>query len=110
VSSTALTLCGLNAGTLGSVGAPPPYAHEQALRPEQPLKETLMKAADAVDGGLYNLPARGSYPAVSSAVCNGWNHSKEWLLFVVFDEQHVRKIRQIMPTEDIQPVDQRIAL
>lgn len=67
-----------------------------------------MKASDAVDGGRYQLKARGSWPECNDAVCNGWNHSKEWLLFVVFDEQHKRKIRLILPTEDIQPVNLKI--
>ena len=68
-----------------------------------------MKASDAIDGGIYNLPARGQYPEYKGATCNGWNHSGEWLLFVVHDEKG-RKIRMMLPEEEIQPVESRIAL
>ncbi len=64
-----------------------------------------MVAAEAVEGSVYNIPARGQHLEYRNAVCNGWNHSKEWLLFVVYDEQNVRKIKQVMPNEEIsQPV------
>lgn len=70
----------------------------------------MMKAQDAVDGGLYNLPPRGQWLGFNGATCNGWNHTHEWLLFVVHDDRGNRKIKLVMPTEDIQPVEQKIAL
>lgn len=60
-----------------------------------------MKAQEAVDGGSYDLPARGQYTEYRGATCNGWNHTREWLLFVVNDEKGNRKIRMVMPTEEI---------
>ncbi len=62
-----------------------------------------MIAENAVDGGIYNIPARGSHLAYRNAVCNGWNHSHQWLLFVVYDDQNARHIRQVMPNEEIEP-------
>lgn len=64
-----------------------------------------MKAKDAIEGKVYNLPARGSQTACKAAVFNSWNHNHQWLLFVVYDAQGKRSMRQIMPEEDIQPVN-----
>lgn len=63
-----------------------------------------MQAREAVDGQEYNLPAIGQYPPYKGAVCNGWNHTHEWLLFVVFDEEHKRRVRMVVPNTTIQPL------
>jgi hypothetical protein len=68
------------------------------------LGET-MYAKDAQDGQRYNIPARGQQPGYAGAVCNGWNHTKEWLLFVVSDERGKRKVTLVMPMQSIQAVD-----
>lgn len=62
-----------------------------------------MLAKDAVDGQVYSLPPIGQRPAYREAVCGGWNHSKEWLLFVVVDERGKRKMVLAMPSQEITP-------
>jgi hypothetical protein len=65
-----------------------------------------MFAKEAIDGQRYNLSGRGQQPAYQGAVCNGWNHTKEWMLFVVNDERGKRKVIMIMPNEVIKAFNQ----
>lgn len=62
-----------------------------------------MLAKNAVDGQIYNLLGKGQRPNYRNAVCSGWNHSKEWLLFVVSDAEGKRKMTLLMPDEEIEP-------
>lgn len=64
-----------------------------------------MLAKDAIDGAVYRLPARGQEPAYSNAVCNGWNYSNQWLLFLVSDSLGKRKVTLVLPTQEIQAVN-----
>lgn len=65
-----------------------------------------MQARSAIDGQIYNLLGKGSRPRFKGAVCNGWNSSHAWVLFVVSDDRGNRKMTLMMPDEEIQPVDQ----
>lgn len=61
-----------------------------------------MKAREAIDGQVYNLLGKGQRPQYKKAFCTGWNHSREWMLFVVNDERGNRKMTLLMPEEEIE--------
>lgn len=63
-----------------------------------------MKAEQAVEGRLYHLKAKGNQPEEKSAECYGWNHSKEFMRFLTFDNYGTRKIRMVLPYEEIESV------
>lgn len=62
-----------------------------------------MKAREATDGQVYNLLGKGQRPQYKNAVCSGWNHSHEWILFIVQDDFGKRKVTLLMPEEEIEP-------
>lgn len=64
-----------------------------------------MKASEAIDGQMYKLGARAGRPnGYKDAVCNGWNHMHNGILFLVFDEYGKRKIHLVDPSEEIEKI------
>lgn len=60
-----------------------------------------MEAREAIDGQKYNLPARGQQPEYRGAICQGFNHTREWVLFLVTDVHGKRKMTMVLPTQQI---------
>ena len=63
-----------------------------------------MKASNALIGQEYKVPAKGQRPTYSNAFYEGWNYTREWLLFLVFDETGQRKIITLNPNEEIEEI------
>lgn len=61
----------------------------------------MMRAEQAIEGRMYHLNKKGNQPEEKSAECYGWNHNKEFVRFLVFDEYGSRKIRMVFPQEEI---------
>lgn len=60
-----------------------------------------MKAADTLEGQVYILPER--FGNNVSAIQNGWNYNKEYLLFLL-ERGKERIIKVVMPNEEVDSV------
>jgi len=61
-----------------------------------------MKAKDAIEGQLYDLPPKKSFPlGIKDAQCDGWNGLHTGILFLTFNEFGKRTMLLLRPEEEI---------
>lgn len=58
-----------------------------------------LKAADALEGQRYILPGRLGNNVVG--IHNGWNHNKEYVLFLL-ERGKERIVKIVMPNEELE--------